>query len=139
MKQPALPEDELDGMGPTIAMRLPKRTMKLMDNLVAKLPPHPMGPPSTSMILRALVEAGIEALAIREGIKLDGATFPINKNITPKEAPNAAASSTNGVHPRSVKRATERAEIRKAAGCTCKGRHLRTCKLSKRSPHIVVR
>lgn len=124
--------DNGEGSSPLISIRLPRQTTELLDALIAGLPPHPVGPPPKSMVLRAVIEAGIEALAIREGIKIGGSAKPINGGIArkPSRAPkNKAKAEKTIVHPRSRARAEKRAAARLAAGCTCKSRHVPPCKL----------
>lgn len=121
--------DNGEGNSPLISIRLPQKTTELLDALIAKLPPHPVGPPPRSMVIRAVIDAGIEALAIREGIKLGTTPKPINGKAARKARPAAKTSDPKAVHPRSRARAEKRAAARLAAGCTCKSRHVPPCKL----------
>jgi hypothetical protein len=130
--------DDGEGSSPLISIRFPKKTTELLDALIANMPPHPIaGPPPRSMVLRAVVEAGIEALASREGIKLGTTSKPSNgvakvaarKTIRPTGRPAKATTDLGSVHPRSRARAEKRAAARLAAGCTCKSRHVPGCKL----------
>lgn len=117
-----------EGNSPLIAIRIPEKTTERLKTLIAKMPPHPIaGPPARTMVIRAVVEAGIEALASREGIKLG--TAPINEKAASKV--RASKSDAKTVHPRSRVRAEKRAAARLAAGCTCKSRHVPPCKLSR--------
>lgn len=86
------------------------------------------------MVIRAVIDAGIEALAIREGIgplKIGTATKPATKPSKEKAAKVRTSKATGAktVHRASRARAEKRASARLAAGCTCKSRHVPTCKL----------
>lgn len=123
-------DDDGEGSSAQIGIRLPLKTTELLDGLIAGLPPHPIGgPPSRSMVLRAVIEAGIEALASREGIKLGTAPKPIKEKVTRRGASGAKTSDGKTVHRASRARAERRAEARRKAGCTCKSKHVPTCKL----------
>ena len=121
--------DNGEGNSPLISIRLPQKTTELLDALIANLPPHPVGPPPRSMVIRAVIDAGIEALAIREGIKLGTTPKPINGKVRRKARPAKTSEPKADVHPHSRARAEKRAEARRAAGCTCKSRHVPACKL----------
>lgn len=127
--------DDGEGSSPLFSFRLPKKTAEQLDKLIASLPPNPIGPPPKAMVIRAVVDAGIEALAISMGIKLDGPPKPINREIRAPEARCATrvpkVRTSGSVHPSSRARAERRAEARSAAGCKCGRNHLRACKLYK--------
>ena len=134
-----------EGSSPLISIRLQQKTTELLDALVANLPPHPVaGPQPRSMVLRAVIDAGIEAIAVREGIKGikvgSAAPKPVARKAPRRrvlqghefdDVRRASAKTSDGkpVHPRSRARAEKRAAARRAAGCTCKSRHVPPCKL----------
>lgn len=128
--------DNGDGVSPLLSVRLPQKTMELLDALIANLPPHPIaGPPPRLMVVRAVIDAGIEAIAAREGIKV-GATPPTTKPSSSNGNGNGKARKARpakkdpkAVHPGSRARAEKRAAERLAAGCTCTSRHVPGCKL----------
>jgi hypothetical protein len=121
--------DNGEGNSPLISIRLARKTTELLDALIGALPPHPIGPPPKSMVLRAVIDAGIEALAIREGLKIGGPPKPINERIARKSRAPKSRAADKTVHPRSRARAEKRAAARLAAGCECKSRHVPPCKL----------
>jgi hypothetical protein len=84
------------------------------------------------MVLRAVIDAGIEAVAMRERIKLGTAPKPINGKAARKARASTTSEATT-LHPRSRARAEKRAAARLAAGCTCKSRHVPPCKLYRQS------
>jgi hypothetical protein len=120
-----------EGSCPQVGIRVPQKTIDALESLIASLPPHPIaGPLARADVLRAVLEAGIDALAIREGIKLGTAPKPTGNGKAARKV--RASSKTTGaqtVHPRSRVRAEKRAAARLAAGCTCKSRHVPPCKL----------
>jgi hypothetical protein len=117
-----------EGNSPLIAIRLPQKTTERLATLVDRLPPHPVaGRLKRADVLRGVIAAGIEAVAIREGIKLEAAARPANgKAKKPK-------TSDGKIHPNSRSRAQKRAAARLAAGCTCGHSHVRACKLYRQS------
>jgi hypothetical protein len=125
-----------EGNSPLVSIRLPHKTSELLDALIANLPPHPVGPPPRSMVLRAVIDAGIEAIAKREGlngIKVGSATKPNNEKKASRKARASKTSDAKTLHPRSRARAEKRAAARLAAGCTCTSRHIPPCKLYRAS------
>lgn len=129
--------DDGEGSSPQVGTRLSQKTAERLDELVAGLPPHPVaGTYSRAMVLRAVIEAGIEALAIQERVKLGAgaAPKPIHRKVQKAKSaktPSDGAKTFDGktVHRASRARAERRAEARRLAGCTCKGKHVPTCKL----------
>jgi predicted DNA-binding protein len=125
--------DNGEGNSPLISIRLPKQTTEQLNSLIASLPPHPVvGSPSRAMVLRAVIEAGIDAIAIRERIKLGTTPKPSNGAKAARKTTRPAKKTTTdlkAVHPRSRARAEKRAAARLAAGCTCTSRHVQGCKL----------
>jgi hypothetical protein len=119
-----------EGSTPQIAIRLPQKTTERLDALVANLP-NIIGPLPRAVVLRAVIDAGIDAIAAREGINLgDGTTpKPNGKGARKESASVAKTSDGKTVHRASRARAERRAEARRKAGCTCKGKHVPTCKL----------
>jgi hypothetical protein len=109
--------------------------MELLEALIANLPPHPIaGPPPRLMVVRAVIDAGIEAIAAREGIKVGATpttTKPSNGKARNGKAGKArpAKKDPKAVHPHSRARAEKRAAARLAAGCTCASNHVPACKL----------
>jgi hypothetical protein len=87
------------------------------------------------MIVRAVIEAGIKAIARSEGITLGAEPKkPIHTNgVATRKArskkPARPGDMKAAGHPRSRARAEKRAAARLAAGCTCKSRHVPPCKL----------
>jgi hypothetical protein len=123
--------DNGEGSSPYLGIRLPERTHELLAELVAALPPKPfVGQPTRATVLREVIDTGIEAVAIREGIKLGSAPKSTNAK-APRKAAKAPAkpSDPKAVHPNSRARTERRLAARRAAGCTCKGHHIPTCKL----------
>jgi len=119
-----------EGSTPQIGIRLPQKTTERLDALVANLP-NIIGPLPRAVVLRAVIEAGIDAIAMREGINIGGtAPKPSSEKATRKESASVAKTSDGKtVHRASRARAERRAEARRKAGCTCKGKHVPTCKL----------
>jgi hypothetical protein len=120
-----------EGSTPQIGIRLPQKTTERLDALIAGLPNNIIGPLPRATVLRAVIDAGIDAIAAREGINLgDGATpKPNGKGARKETASVAKTSDGKTVHRASRARAERRAEARRKAGCTCKGKHVPTCKL----------
>lgn len=121
--------DDGEGNSPLFSIRLPQKTTEQLDSLIASLD-HPLGPPPRAVVIRAVIEAGIEALARREGIKL-GSDAPKSNGKAARKVRASKTSDATTVHPRSRVRAEKRAAARRAAGCTCKSRHVPPCKLSR--------
>ena len=119
-----------EGSSPLIWIRVHQKTADMLSELVERFPPHPVvGPHPRPTVLREVVEAGIEALAKREGIKLGTAAVE-----PPKGRRASKPAGGKSVHPNSRQRAEERAAARLAAGCKCgPHNHVRTCKLYRRS------
>jgi hypothetical protein len=119
-----------------VTIRLRQQTAELLEKLVESLPAHPVvGPQPRAMVLRAVVDAGIEAVAKREGIKLRtvAKTVPSKRAERPAEPRASKTSDGKTVHPNSRLRAEKRAAARLAAGCKCGHSHVRTCKLYRQS------
>lgn len=125
-----------EGSSPLITIRLRQETSNTLGELVEKMPPHPVaGPQPRAMVLRAVIDAGIEALAKREGIKLGTVKAgPASEHRAAAKARRGASKTSDGrtVHPHSRSRAEKRAAERLAAGCKCGNSHVRTCKLYNR-------
>lgn len=130
-----------EGSTPQIGIRLPQKTTERLDALIANLP-NIIGPLPRATVLRAVIDAGIDAIAAREGINLgDGTTPKPNGKGARKESarvaktPDDVVKTSDGktVRRASRARAERRAEARRKAGCTCKGKHVPTCKLYRQS------
>ena len=117
-----------EGSTPQIGIRLPQKTTERLDALIAGLPNNIIGPLPRATVLRAVIEAGIDAIAAREGINL-GTTEKPERGARKESAHVAKTSDGKTVHRASRARAERRAEARRKAGCTCKGKHVPTCKL----------
>lgn len=117
-----------EGSTPQIGIRLPQKTTERLDALIAGLPSNIIGPLPRATVLRAVIDAGIDAIASREGINLGTAEKP-EKGARKESANVAKTSEGKTVHRASRARAERRAEARRKAGCTCKGKHVPTCKL----------
>lgn len=123
-----------EGNSPAFTMRLPQQMKDLLDELVEKLPRHPIvGAPERMDVIRAAIDAGIPVLAQREGVKLNGLKKTGEKrSAEPRETRRSKTSDGRSVDVRSRARAEKRAAARLAAGCTCTHSHVRTCKLYSR-------
>lgn len=112
-----------EGNSPAIMLRLRQKTTELLDELVERLPAHPIaGAQPRSAVLRAVIDAGIEVVAKREGVKLSKA----------RRSKTSGSKASDGIDRRSRARAEKRAAARLAAGCTCGPSHVRSCKLYSR-------
>lgn len=130
--------DEGEGSSRYIGSRIPRETSEQLEALIANFPPHPIaGALSHAMIVRAVIEAGIKAIARSEGITLGAEPKPVHTNgVATRKArskkpakPARPGDMKAAGHPRSRARAEKRAAARLAAGCTCKSRHVPPCKL----------
>lgn len=132
--------DEGEGSSRYVGGRIPRKTEEQLEALIANFPPHPIaGALSRAMIMRAVIEAGIKAIARSEGIKVEAEPNeaepkPVHTNgVATRKArskkPARAGDMKAAGHPHSRARAEKRAAARLAAGCTCKSRHVPPCKL----------